>query len=79
MPKCTQMTKESRRLIVTFVQATVLNALANVLAQLIDQRHSKVRTFYAKSMEISMPMPKCTQMTKESRRLAKLRNRVLRS
>ncbi|KAJ5229125.1 hypothetical protein N7489_009833 [Penicillium chrysogenum] len=34
-------------LIVTFVQATVLNALANVLAQLIDQRHSKVRTFYA--------------------------------
>ncbi|KAJ5838853.1 uncharacterized protein N7525_004041 [Penicillium rubens] len=28
-------------LIVTFVQATVLNALANVLAQLIDQRHSK--------------------------------------
>jgi hypothetical protein len=34
-------------LIVTFVQATVLNTLANVLAQLIDQRHSKVRTFYA--------------------------------
>ncbi|KAJ5474368.1 hypothetical protein N7475_003934 [Penicillium sp. IBT 31633x] len=28
-------------LIVTFVQATVLNAIANVLAQLIDQRNSK--------------------------------------
>ncbi|CAG8918357.1 unnamed protein product [Penicillium salamii] len=31
-------------LTVTFVQATALNAIANVLAQLIDQRNNKVRT-----------------------------------
>ena len=30
-------------LIVTFVQATILNAISNVLAQLIDQRNNKVR------------------------------------
>lgn len=30
-------------LTVTFVQATILNAISNVLAQLIDQRNSKVR------------------------------------
>ena len=31
-------------LIVTFVQATILNAISNILAQLIDQRNNKVRT-----------------------------------
>lgn len=38
-------------LIVTFVQATILNAISNVLAQLIDQRNNKVRTstFYAQT------------------------------
>lgn len=30
-------------LTVTFVQATILNAISNVIAQLIDQRHNKVR------------------------------------
>lgn len=30
-------------LTVTFVQATILNAISNVLAQLIDQRNNKVR------------------------------------
>lgn len=30
-------------LIVTFVQATILNAISNILAQLIDQRNNKVR------------------------------------
>lgn len=37
-------------LLVTFVQATILNAISNVLAQLIDQRNNKVRkipVFYA--------------------------------
>lgn len=33
-------------LIVTFVQATILNAISNILAQLIDQRNNKVRTTY---------------------------------
>lgn len=39
-------------LIVTFVQATILNAIANILAQLIDQRNNKVRTtmFYCPNM-----------------------------
>lgn len=30
-------------LTVTFVQATILNAISNILAQLIDQRNNKVR------------------------------------
>lgn len=45
-------------LIVTFVQATILNAISNVLAQLIDQRNNKVRTtmFYVQNM---MELTKC--------------------
>jgi hypothetical protein len=39
-------------LIVTFVQATILNAISNVLAQLIDQRNNKVRAVYVLDAQI---------------------------
>jgi hypothetical protein len=49
-------------LTVTFVQSTILNAIANICAQLIDQRKSPVRSLpFLKFPLISINQPATNQ------------------
>lgn len=51
-------------LTVTFVQATILNAISNILAQLIDQRNNKVRQeTHSETMKLTTAGPFHSQFT----------------